>query len=81
MKEESHSHTTHYTKPYCYKGPDRLRLSYVILRRNLTKLTLLFSHMLWELTAMFPGGRFHGYAYRVTKAEAEDFWRRSFGHK
>lgn len=50
-------------------------------RRNLTKLTLLFSHMLWELRALFPGGSFHGDAFRVAKSEAEDFWRRSFGTK
>ncbi|XP_068998447.1 E3 ubiquitin-protein ligase CBL-C isoform X1 [Embiotoca jacksoni] len=50
-------------------------------RRNLTKLSLLFSHMLWELKAMFPGGCFQGDTYRVTKTEAEDFWRHSFGNK
>ncbi|XP_022053714.1 E3 ubiquitin-protein ligase CBL-C isoform X1 [Acanthochromis polyacanthus] len=48
-------------------------------RRNLTKLSLLFSHMLWELKAMFPEGRFQGNTFRVTKTEAEDFWRHSFG--
>ncbi|XP_047455019.1 E3 ubiquitin-protein ligase CBL-C isoform X2 [Mugil cephalus] len=50
-------------------------------RRNLTKLSLLFSHMLWELKAMFPGGCFQGDTYRVTKTEAEEFWRHSFGRK
>ncbi|XP_055083531.1 E3 ubiquitin-protein ligase CBL-C isoform X1 [Periophthalmus magnuspinnatus] len=50
-------------------------------RRNLTKLSLLFSHMLWEIKALFPGGSFHGDAYSVTKTEAQDFWRRSFRHK
>ncbi|XP_054478217.1 E3 ubiquitin-protein ligase CBL-C isoform X3 [Anoplopoma fimbria] len=50
-------------------------------RRNLTKLSLLFSHMLWELMAMFPGGSFHGDTYRVTKTEAEEFWTDSFGKK
>ncbi|XP_049440191.1 E3 ubiquitin-protein ligase CBL-C isoform X4 [Epinephelus fuscoguttatus] len=50
-------------------------------RRNLTKLSLLFSHMLWELKAMFPGGGFQGDTYRVTKTEAEEFWMRSFGNK
>ncbi|KAM4580660.1 E3 ubiquitin-protein ligase CBL-C isoform 2-T2 [Odontesthes bonariensis] len=50
-------------------------------RRNLTKLSLLFSHMLWELKGMFPGGYFHGDTYKVTKTEAEDFWRHSFGNK
>ncbi|XP_063735809.1 E3 ubiquitin-protein ligase CBL-C isoform X4 [Eleginops maclovinus] len=50
-------------------------------RRNLTKLSLLFSHMLWELRAMFPGGSFQGDTYRVTKPEAKKFWIRSFGNK
>lgn len=53
----------------------------LILRRNLTKLSLLFSHMLWELKAMFPGGCFQGDTYRVTKTEAEEFWRQSFGNE
>ncbi|XP_005463985.1 E3 ubiquitin-protein ligase CBL-C isoform X1 [Oreochromis niloticus] len=50
-------------------------------RRNLTKLTLLFSHMLWELKAFFPGGCFQGDKYRVALSAAEDFWRESFGDK
>ncbi|XP_042345586.1 E3 ubiquitin-protein ligase CBL-C isoform X2 [Plectropomus leopardus] len=50
-------------------------------RRNLTKLSLLFSHMLWELKAMFPGGGFQGDTYRVTKTEAEEFWMHSFGNR
>lgn len=51
------------------------------LRRNLTKLSLLFSHILWELKAMFPGACFQGDTYRVTKTEADEFWRHSFGNK
>uniref|UniRef100_A0A3Q3WL89 E3 ubiquitin-protein ligase CBL n=1 Tax=Mola mola TaxID=94237 RepID=A0A3Q3WL89_MOLML len=50
-------------------------------RRNLTKLSLLFSHILLELKAMFPGGCFQGDTYKVNKTEAEDFWRHSFGNK
>ncbi|XP_051261769.1 E3 ubiquitin-protein ligase CBL-C isoform X3 [Dicentrarchus labrax] len=50
-------------------------------RRNLTKLSLLFSHILWELKALFPGGCFQGDTYRVTKTEAAEFWRHSFGNK
>ncbi|GAA6220344.1 E3 ubiquitin-protein ligase CBL-like isoform X1 [Lates japonicus] len=50
-------------------------------RRNLTKLSLLFSHMLWEMKAMFPDGSFQGDTYRVTKTEAEKFWWQSFGNK
>ncbi|XP_023186984.1 E3 ubiquitin-protein ligase CBL isoform X3 [Xiphophorus maculatus] len=48
-------------------------------RRNLTKLSLLFSHMLWELKAMFPGGYFQGDTYKVSKVEADQFWRKYFG--
>lgn len=53
----------------------------VILRRNLTKLSLLFSHMLWELKGIFPAACFQGDTYRVTKTEADEFWRYSFGNK
>ncbi|XP_068180189.1 E3 ubiquitin-protein ligase CBL-C [Antennarius striatus] len=50
-------------------------------RRNLTKLSLLFSHILSEMKAMFPEGSFQGDTYKVTKIEAADFWRNSFGNK
>lgn len=30
---------------------------------------------------MFPGGCFQGSTYRVTKTEADDFWRHSFGNR
>jgi len=39
-------------------------------RRSLTKLSLVFSHMLAELKAEFPDGRFIGEEYRITKSEA-----------
>lgn len=52
-----------------------------IFRRNLTKLSLLFSHILWELRAMFPRGSFEGDTYRVKKAEAAKFWRQYFGNR
>uniref|UniRef100_A0A8C6TEZ6 E3 ubiquitin-protein ligase CBL n=1 Tax=Neogobius melanostomus TaxID=47308 RepID=A0A8C6TEZ6_9GOBI len=63
------------------EGKERIFEETSSYRRNLTKLTLLFSHMLWELKALCPGGGFHGDAFRVTKTEAEDFWKRSFGSK
>ncbi|XP_042073686.1 E3 ubiquitin-protein ligase CBL-B-like [Haplochromis burtoni] len=50
-------------------------------RRNLTKLSLIFSHMLAELKAIFPNGLFQGDNFRITKADAADFWRRFFGEK
>jgi len=50
-------------------------------RRNLTKLSLVFSHMLSELKAVFPQGIFAGDNFRITKADAADFWRTSFGER
>ncbi|XP_022655958.1 E3 ubiquitin-protein ligase CBL-like isoform X3 [Varroa destructor] len=50
-------------------------------RRNLTKLSLVFSHMLAELKALFPDGSFAGDSFRITKADAETFWRSNFGNK
>ncbi|KAI2659765.1 E3 ubiquitin-protein ligase CBL-B [Labeo rohita] len=37
--------------------------------------------MLAEIKAIFPGGQFQGDTFRITKADAADFWRRSFGEK
>uniref|UniRef100_A0A1A9WFI2 E3 ubiquitin-protein ligase CBL n=1 Tax=Glossina brevipalpis TaxID=37001 RepID=A0A1A9WFI2_9MUSC len=49
-------------------------------RRNLTKLSLVFSHMLSELKAIFPHGVFAGDQFRITKADAADFWKSNFGN-
>ncbi|XP_018322784.1 E3 ubiquitin-protein ligase CBL-B [Agrilus planipennis] len=49
-------------------------------RRNLTKLSLVFSHMLSELKALFPNGLFAGDQFRITKSDAADFWRTNFGN-
>ncbi|XP_053952962.1 E3 ubiquitin-protein ligase CBL-B-B isoform X1 [Anastrepha ludens] len=49
-------------------------------RRNLTKLSLVFSHMLSELKAIFPNGVFAGDQFRITKADAADFWKLNFGN-
>ncbi|CAH2005713.1 unnamed protein product [Acanthoscelides obtectus] len=49
-------------------------------RRNLTKLSLVFSHMLSELKALFPNGVFAGDLFRITKSDAADFWRTNFGN-
>lgn len=53
----------------------------IFYRRNLTKLSLIFSHMLAELKAIFPNGLFQGDNFRITKADAAEFWRRAFGDK
>lgn len=50
-------------------------------RRNLTKLSLVFSHMLSELKAIFPNGKFAGDTYRITKSDAADFWKKNFGDR
>lgn len=50
-------------------------------RRNLTKLSLVFSHMLSELKALFPTGFFAGAQFRITKSDASDFWKNSFGDR
>lgn len=50
-------------------------------RRNLTKLSLVFSHMLSELKAIFPNGLFAGDQFRITKSDAADFWKTRFGNR
>ncbi|KAM7059009.1 E3 ubiquitin-protein ligase CBL-C [Molossus nigricans] len=50
-----------------------------ILRRQLAKLALIFSHMYWELSALFPGGQYCGHTYQLTKTEAHTFWREHCG--
>lgn len=49
-------------------------------RRNLTKLSLVFSHMLSELKAIFPNGLFAGDQFRITKSDAAEFWKNNFGN-
>ncbi|XP_060689620.1 E3 ubiquitin-protein ligase CBL-B [Hemiscyllium ocellatum] len=50
-------------------------------RRNLTKLSLIFSHMLAEIKAIFPSGHFQGDNFRITKADAAEFWKWAFDDK
>ncbi|XP_062996525.1 E3 ubiquitin-protein ligase CBL-C [Elgaria multicarinata webbii] len=47
-------------------------------RRNLTKLSLIFSHMVAELQALFPGGKDQGSLYQLSKPEAQSFWRETW---
>ena len=47
----------------------------------MTKLSLVFSHMLSELKSIFPAGLFGGDTFRITKSDAADFWRISFGER
>jgi len=49
-------------------------------RHKLTRHTLVFNHILSELKAIFPHGRFIGDKYLITKKEtAGDFWKTNFG--
>ncbi|KAM7312894.1 E3 ubiquitin-protein ligase CBL-B [Ixodes scapularis] len=50
-------------------------------RRNLTKLSLVFSHMLSELKAIYPNGIFCGDTFRITKSDASEFWKNAFGDR
>ena len=50
-------------------------------RRSLTKLSLIFNHMLAELKGIFPAGCYAGDTFRITKADAAEFWRNSFGKR
>ncbi|KAM9299478.1 E3 ubiquitin-protein ligase CBL-C [Gastrophryne carolinensis] len=51
----------------------------IVDRRTIAKQSLIFSHILCELRALFPGGRFQGNGYRVAKMEAAAFWSQAFG--
>ncbi|XP_061104310.1 LOW QUALITY PROTEIN: E3 ubiquitin-protein ligase CBL-like [Conger conger] len=63
------------------EGRERMYEENTQPRRNLTKLSLIFSHMLAELKAIFPNGLFQGDNFRITKADAAEFWRKSFTDK
>lgn len=59
-------------------GKDKIFDENVPYRRNLTKLSLVFSHMLSELRAIFPQGIYVGNSFRITKSDAAEFWKKSF---
>ncbi|XP_053310962.1 E3 ubiquitin-protein ligase CBL-B isoform X2 [Spea bombifrons] len=63
------------------EGKERMYEEQSQERRNLTKLSLIFSHMLAEIKAIFPNGQFQGDNFRITKADAAEFWRKFFGEK
>ncbi|XP_035305449.1 E3 ubiquitin-protein ligase CBL-C isoform X3 [Cricetulus griseus] len=48
-------------------------------RRQLAKLALIFSHMHTELKALFPGGKYCGHLYQLSKDSAHTFWRERCG--
>ncbi|EFO96762.1 CRE-SLI-1 protein [Caenorhabditis remanei] len=47
-------------------------------RRKLTMMSLTFSHMLFEIKAMFPEGLYIEDRFRMTKKEADSFWTHHF---
>ncbi|KDR15119.1 E3 ubiquitin-protein ligase CBL-B, partial [Zootermopsis nevadensis] len=62
------------------EGKDKMFDENSHYRRNLTKLSLVFSHMLSELKAVFPNGIFAGDQFRITKSDAAEFWKNNFGN-
>ncbi|KAF7282779.1 hypothetical protein GWI33_001927 [Rhynchophorus ferrugineus] len=62
------------------EGKDKMFDENSHYRRNLTKLSLVFNHMLNELKALFPNGFFAGDQFRITKSDAADFWKNNFGN-
>ncbi|VDM32759.1 unnamed protein product [Hydatigera taeniaeformis] len=48
-------------------------------RRRLTKYSLVLSHILKDLEALFPNNKYAPEAFRITKREAADWWRENFG--
>uniref|UniRef100_A0A8C4T848 E3 ubiquitin-protein ligase CBL n=1 Tax=Erpetoichthys calabaricus TaxID=27687 RepID=A0A8C4T848_ERPCA len=63
------------------EGKEKMFDENSIPRKNLTKLSLIFSHMLAEVRALYPRGEHQGNVYRVTKSEAAEFWKRCFAER
>ena len=63
------------------EGKEKMYEEHSPYRRTLTKLSLIFSHMLADLKAIFPGGSFIGNGFRITKQDASEFWKSSFGER
>lgn len=63
------------------EGKERMYDEHSPYRRTLTKLSLIFSHMLADLKGIFPGGSFVGNAFRITKQDASDFWKSAFNER
>eukprot|EP00051_Salpingoeca_urceolata_P001570 m.42043 g.42043 ORF g.42043 m.42043 type:complete len:496 (-) comp11509_c1_seq1:163-1650(-) len=49
-----------------------------VYRRELNKITLVFSHMLAELRAMFKKEGTYNPNFKIVKSEAREFWTREF---
>ena len=63
------------------EGKEKMYDERSLHRRSLTKLSLVFSHMLAELKAIFPNGVFCGDTFRITKSDAAEWWKKSFNDR
>lgn len=61
------------------EGKEKMYVEDSTYRRSLTKLSLVFSHMLAEVKAIFPQGTYIGDGFRITKYDAAEFWKKNFG--
>ena len=50
-------------------------------RHSLTKMTLIFSHMLADMKSIFPKGVYEGQSFRIAKKDATEFWLNNFGKR
>lgn len=66
---------------YFREGKEQMYDENSVYRRSLTKLSLVFSHMLSELRAIFPDYKFCGDQFRITKCDAAEFWKFNFGFR
>ncbi|KJE92220.1 E3 ubiquitin-protein ligase CBL-B-A [Capsaspora owczarzaki ATCC 30864] len=48
------------------------------IRRQLTKFTLILSHIVTDFKAVFPNGKFCDKDLKIAKKEAADFWKANF---
>lgn len=48
-------------------------------RRTLTRYSLILSHILKDLEALFPNNQYSPEAFRITKREAAEWWHENFG--
>ncbi len=63
------------------EGKDKMYDEHSAYRRTLTKLSLIFSHMLADLKAVFPNGNYISTGFKITKMDASEFWKHSFGER
>ncbi|CAF3705405.1 unnamed protein product [Rotaria sp. Silwood1] len=50
-------------------------------RKNFIKFSLYYSHNLTELKSLFINGIYEGERFRLTKQEANDFWKKNFNDR